>query len=388
MFGLDYVDFPPAQRLRPAPEHRRPLSQRDRHLHESDSAGPADDDLRRRHADARVQLHRRRRAAHGRSDRRRPRRATRCSTSAPTCPVRSTTWRWRLPRRWASRPTSSTSRRGSKCSTRTPRTTRFAASSATRPQTSLQDGLAQMAAWVRGHGARAERAVRRHRDPEEPAGCVAALMTQLSRGAPDGGSRPAHRLGRGRASSCRVRAAGGGRARNRRRLLRLDQPRARRAAGRRRHLAGAAGVRRAGRGARGARRLAATCRSLGACVVRRRARVERPRALPAGRGRRRWSPAWRTCFGLAAVSSWCSRTSATPGGGTSTITRIVRSSPTCRCRRCCARTASASSRCGRSFFPTRCAARACRSRRSWCSAYLRSPFKPMAGQMLVVAARD
>ena len=72
-----------AQRVRRAPEHRRPLPQRGRHLHEPDPAGPADDDLRRRHADPRVQLHRRR----GAGDRRVDRRAgstTRCSTSAPT----------------------------------------------------------------------------------------------------------------------------------------------------------------------------------------------------------------------------------------------------------------------------------------------------------------
>ncbi len=60
--------LPAAQRLRAAPEHRRSLSQRRRHLHEPDPAGPADDDLRRRHADARVQLHRRRRAGHGGGD--------------------------------------------------------------------------------------------------------------------------------------------------------------------------------------------------------------------------------------------------------------------------------------------------------------------------------
>ncbi len=58
-------DLPAAQRLRPAPEHRRSLSQRRRHLHEPDPAGPADDDLRRRHADARLQLHRRRGAGDG-----------------------------------------------------------------------------------------------------------------------------------------------------------------------------------------------------------------------------------------------------------------------------------------------------------------------------------
>ena len=71
MFGLDYIDLPAAQRLRSAAEHRGPLPQRRRHLHEPDPAGQADDDLRRRHADPRVQLHRRRRAGHGRGNRRR-----------------------------------------------------------------------------------------------------------------------------------------------------------------------------------------------------------------------------------------------------------------------------------------------------------------------------
>ena len=50
MFGLNYTDLPPAQRLWRTPEHRRPLSQRDRHFHEPDHAGPAHDDLRRRAA--------------------------------------------------------------------------------------------------------------------------------------------------------------------------------------------------------------------------------------------------------------------------------------------------------------------------------------------------
>ena len=40
--------LPAAQRLRRAPEHRRPLPQRGRHLHEPDPAGRADDGLRRR----------------------------------------------------------------------------------------------------------------------------------------------------------------------------------------------------------------------------------------------------------------------------------------------------------------------------------------------------
>ena len=56
--------LPSAQRLRRAAAHRRPLSQRDRHLHESADARRADVHLRRRHADARLQLHRRCRAAH------------------------------------------------------------------------------------------------------------------------------------------------------------------------------------------------------------------------------------------------------------------------------------------------------------------------------------
>jgi UDP-glucose 4-epimerase len=44
--GLHRV--PPAQRLRRAPEHRRQISQRHRHLHEPDPAGPAADHFRRR----------------------------------------------------------------------------------------------------------------------------------------------------------------------------------------------------------------------------------------------------------------------------------------------------------------------------------------------------
>ena len=40
--------LPAPQRLRRASEHRRPLPQRRRHLHEPDPAGPPDDDLRRR----------------------------------------------------------------------------------------------------------------------------------------------------------------------------------------------------------------------------------------------------------------------------------------------------------------------------------------------------
>ena len=45
-------------------------------------------------------------------------------------------------------------RRGTKCSTRTRRTTRCARVFGERPQTPLEDGLARMAAWVREHGAR------------------------------------------------------------------------------------------------------------------------------------------------------------------------------------------------------------------------------------------
>ena len=70
MFGLDFIVFRPHNVYRPAAEYRRPLSQRRRHLHEPDPAGPSDDDLRRRHANARVQLHRRCGADHGGGDRR------------------------------------------------------------------------------------------------------------------------------------------------------------------------------------------------------------------------------------------------------------------------------------------------------------------------------
>ena len=66
MFGLDYVDLPAAQRLRGTAEHRRPVPQRHRDIHEPDPAGQADDGLRRRQPDAGFQLHRRHRADHGR----------------------------------------------------------------------------------------------------------------------------------------------------------------------------------------------------------------------------------------------------------------------------------------------------------------------------------
>ena len=72
---------------------------------------------------------------------------------------------------------------------------------------------------------------------------------------------------------------------------------------------------------------------------------------------------------------------------TSTTTRIAPSSPTCRSRRCCARTGSPSTSSGRGSCRTRCA-RARLPITTWLvRAYLRSPFKPMAGQMLVVGAR-
>ena len=50
--------FSAAQRVRRTPEHRRQVPQRDRHLHEPDSAWRATDDFRRWRAVARVQLHR------------------------------------------------------------------------------------------------------------------------------------------------------------------------------------------------------------------------------------------------------------------------------------------------------------------------------------------
>ena len=50
--------LPPAQRLRRAAEHRRPVPQRDRDLHEPDPQGRADDRLRGRAADPGVLVRR------------------------------------------------------------------------------------------------------------------------------------------------------------------------------------------------------------------------------------------------------------------------------------------------------------------------------------------
>ena len=154
MFGLRLHDLPAAQRLRSAPEHRRPLPQRRRHLHEPDPAGPADDDLRRRHADPRVQLHRRCRAGDRGGDRARAARGTRSSTSAPISRSRSTSSRRRSRGRWAWSRRSSTCRRARKSRDAHSTHARLAAVFGERPATSLEDGLAQMAAWARSHGAR------------------------------------------------------------------------------------------------------------------------------------------------------------------------------------------------------------------------------------------
>ena len=142
--------LPAAQRLRPAPEHRRPLSQRRRHLHEPDPARPADDDLRRRHADARVQLHRRRRAGHGGGDRRAPRvepgvqRRRRSAVPAE----RARRARRRSDGRRAAH--HAPARRDRKCTTRTRPTRRFGACSAPRDTTRSTTGCGR---WPHGSGA-------------------------------------------------------------------------------------------------------------------------------------------------------------------------------------------------------------------------------------------
>ena len=66
IFELDFIIFRPHNVYGPHQNIARSVPQRDRHLHEPDPARPADDDFRRRHTDARLQLHRRRRAADGR----------------------------------------------------------------------------------------------------------------------------------------------------------------------------------------------------------------------------------------------------------------------------------------------------------------------------------
>ena len=146
-------DLPAPQRVRRAPEHRRPLPQRHRHLHEQRHAGSADADLRRRPADPCVLPHRRRgaRSSRGRRWSRRP--ATRCSTSAPTRPTRSSTSRDddrdRL-RRGGRRPASRGAQRGRR--TRSPITRRCGACSAPGEPLSLHEGIARMAQWARDHG--------------------------------------------------------------------------------------------------------------------------------------------------------------------------------------------------------------------------------------------
>ena len=238
--------LPAAQRLRPAAEHRRPLPQRRRHLHEPDPAGAADDHLRRRHADARVQLHRRRRADHRRCRSRSRAPGTRSSTSARTSRCRSTSWRASVARGDGRRAaSSSTCRRGRKSCTRIRRMRRSAMSSASTPQTSLQDGLREMAAWVRRARRARDAAVRGHRDHEEPAAGRGATHERLvyhdvhlhgtsgarsglaGRGASicrDGCRATAHVLEIG-AGYCHWINAVGGPARRRRHLARLSRHR-------------------------------------------------------------------------------------------------------------------------------------------------------------------
>ena len=121
-------------------------------------------------------------------------------------------------------------------------------------------------------------------------------------------------------------------------------------------------------------------------VVRRRAGLEFPGALLA---RRRGVGGGRRQDAAPARRPPRHRPAEFPvrGGITSTITRTGRFSRTCLCRRCCARRAFASWRSGRSFAYSMQGARVPITR-FLVSVYLRSPIKPMAGQMLVVAARD
>ena len=171
--------LPAAQRLRRAPEHRRPLPQRHRHLHEPGAAGAADDDLRRRHADARLLPHRRRRADHRARSRSCRRRATRSSTSAPTSRTPSTSW----PTRWRGRSGSTrrgrtTCRRATRCSTPSRATRRWRGCSAPSP-------AVVAARRHRPHGrvgaaARADAPGRvpQHRGAQEPAAVLEPLGPQ------------------------------------------------------------------------------------------------------------------------------------------------------------------------------------------------------------------
>ena len=115
---------PPAQRLRRAPEHRRPLPQRHRHLHERRAAGEADAGVRRRPPDPRLLPHRGRGAHHQplAAASRPP--ATRSTTSAPTGPTRSSSWPTRSREPSASSRSSSTWRRATRWCTRSPTTAR------------------------------------------------------------------------------------------------------------------------------------------------------------------------------------------------------------------------------------------------------------------------
>ena len=145
-------DLPAPQRVRREPEHRRPVPQRHRHLHESDHAGQADDDLRRRRADAGLQPHRRRGAA-DRGERRgsrglragRQHRRRRALHGQP--PRRG---RREGLRRGAE--ASSTSRRATRSSTRTRTIRGRAASSGTRRPSRSRTASG---AWPSGRGASA-----------------------------------------------------------------------------------------------------------------------------------------------------------------------------------------------------------------------------------------
>ena len=193
------------------------------------------------------------------------------------------------------------------------------------------------------------------------------------------------RLGHGRASSCAARATGCSRPRARRRLLRLDQQRPRGATGRRRHLAGSAAF-----AAPGVEAVVLDAsvglQSLGA-VVRRRAGVEFPGALLArrrgvGRGRRRtllrpggrfvivqpnFRYAWRQYFRRLHAPVGLHRRLAAGDAARAGLSRPG----------------------GPAEVPAVFDARSARADHAVAGERVsRSPIKPMAGQMLVVAARD
>ena len=154
MFGLDYVIFRPHNVYGERQNIGDQVPQRRRHLHEPDPAGPADDGLRRRHADARLQLHRRRRAAHGRGDRRsrraepdlQRRRGRAVHVERPGASGRG--------RNGCEPQMSSTWRRGTRCSTRIQRTRRSGACSARGRTRRSRTGSRGWQPGCRRHGAR------------------------------------------------------------------------------------------------------------------------------------------------------------------------------------------------------------------------------------------